>query len=78
MSAETYMNNSLQVVQRLRELSVQGANGTYTPDDLKDMAAEADELLKEHHQQMSPLKRFAYRHIGRHLMNRNNKKIRNA
>lgn len=47
MSAETYMNNSLQVVQRLRELSVQGANGTYTPDDLKDMAAEADELLKE-------------------------------
>lgn len=37
-----------------------------------------DELLKEHHQQMSPLKRFAYRHIGRHLMNRNIKKIRNA
>lgn len=36
-----------------------------------------DELLKEHHQQMSLLKRFAYRHIGRHLMNRNIKKIRN-
>ncbi len=46
-AAETYMNNSLQVMHRLRELSIQGANGTYTPDDLKDMASEADELLKE-------------------------------
>ncbi len=45
--AETYMNNSLQVVQRLRELSVQAANGTHTPGDLKLMAGEADELLKE-------------------------------
>ncbi len=45
--AETYMNNSLQVVQRLRELSVQAANGTHTPQDLKLMASEADELLKE-------------------------------
>lgn len=46
-SSESYMNNSLQIMQRLRELSVQGANGTYTPSDLKDMAAEANELLKE-------------------------------
>lgn len=46
-ASEAYMNNSLQVMQRLREMSVQAANGTYTPDDLKDMAAEADELLKE-------------------------------
>ncbi len=45
--AETYMNNSLQVVQRLRELSVQAANGTYTPEDLKLMAGEVDELLQE-------------------------------
>ena len=36
-----------------------------------------DELLKEHHQEMSPLKAFAYRHLGRHLMNRNVNKIRN-
>lgn len=36
-----------------------------------------DSLLKEHHQEMSPIKAFAYRHIGRHLMNRNVKKIRN-
>ncbi len=35
-----------------------------------------DELLKEHHQEMSNIKGFAYRHLGRHLMNRNVKKIR--
>ncbi len=46
-NSEAYMNNSIQIMQRLRELSVQGANGTYTPSDLKDMAAETDELLKE-------------------------------
>lgn len=38
---------------------------------------DPDSLLKEHHQEMSPIKAFAYRHIGRHLMNRNVKKIRN-
>lgn len=37
-----------------------------------------DELLREHHQQMSPFKAFIYRHIGRHLMNRNVQKIRKA
>lgn len=36
-----------------------------------------DELLKEHHQEMSAIKAFAYRNLGRHLMNRNVKKIRN-
>ncbi|MCM1055012.1 MAG: transglutaminase [Bacteroides sp.] len=36
-----------------------------------------DELLKEHHQEMSALKAFAYKNLGRHLMNRNVKKIRN-
>ena len=37
-----------------------------------------DDLLKEHHQQMSPLKAFVYRNIGRHLMNRNVRKVRNS
>ena len=37
-----------------------------------------DELLREHHQEMSPVKAFAYRNLGRHLMNRNVSKIRNA
>ncbi len=35
-----------------------------------------DELLKDHHQEISPLKKIAYRHYGRHMMNRNVKKIR--
>ena len=35
-----------------------------------------DELLKEHHQNLSPLKAFVYRHIGRHLMNANVARIR--
>jgi flagellar hook-associated protein 3 FlgL len=44
---EGYMNQSLQVMQRIRELAVQGANGTNTPGDLKNMSVEVDELLKE-------------------------------
>lgn len=35
-----------------------------------------DELLKEHHQEMSKGKAFLYRHLGRRLMNRNVKRIR--
>lgn len=38
--------------------------------------ASPDELLKEHHQQLTAFKRFAYRHLGRHLMNRNVRRIR--
>jgi len=44
---EGVMDQSLQVMQRVRELAVAGANGTYTSDDLKNMASEVDELLKE-------------------------------
>lgn len=44
---EGYMNQSLQVMQRVRELAITGANGTYTPGDLKNIAGEVDELLKE-------------------------------
>lgn len=35
-----------------------------------------DELLKEHGQELSGFKKFLYCHLGRHLMNRNVKKIR--
>jgi len=35
------------IIQRVRELAVQGANGNYSPDDLKIMAGEVNELLKE-------------------------------
>lgn len=37
---------------------------------------DPDSLLEKHHQQLSPLKDFAYRHLGRHLMNRNVRRIR--
>ena len=37
-----------------------------------------DDLLKEHQQEMSAIKAFAYRNLGRHLMNRNVKKIRKS
>ena len=37
-----------------------------------------DELLKEHRQEMTAVKAFAYRHLGRHLMNRNVRRVRNA
>jgi hypothetical protein len=36
-----------------------------------------DNLLKDHHQNMSKIKGFIYRNIGRHVMNHNVKKIRN-
>lgn len=36
-----------------------------------------DDLLKEHHQEMSVIKAFLYRNLVRHLMNRNVNKIRN-
>ncbi|MBP5402854.1 MAG: flagellar hook-associated protein 3 [Treponema sp.] len=44
---EGYMNDSLQIMQRVRELAVAGANGTFTKEDLVNMASEVDELLKQ-------------------------------
>ena len=35
-----------------------------------------DRLLKEHHQEISGVKAFLYRNLGRHLMNRNVRRIR--
>jgi flagellar hook-associated protein 3 FlgL len=42
-----YMNEVNSIMQRMRELAVQGAHGTFSPDDLKIMAVEVNELLKE-------------------------------
>lgn len=44
---EGYMSDSLGILQRVRELAVQGANGIYNKDDLKNMASEVDELLQQ-------------------------------
>ena len=43
---EGYMTDSLDIMQRVRELAVTGANGVYNKEDLKNMATEVDELLK--------------------------------
>ncbi|MCR5063157.1 MAG: flagellar hook-associated protein 3 [Treponema sp.] len=43
---EGYMTDSLDIMQRIRELAVTGANGIYTDEDMKNMASEVDELLK--------------------------------
>lgn len=44
---EGYMANSLEIMQRVRELALTGANGVYTKDDLRNMAVEVNELLGE-------------------------------
>lgn len=45
--AEVKLQGSLDVMQRVRELAVQGANGVYTPEDLKAIGREVDQLLEE-------------------------------
>ncbi|MDR2247146.1 MAG: flagellar hook-associated protein 3 [Treponema sp.] len=42
-----YLRESSDILQRVRDLSVQGATGTYAAEDLKYMAVEINELLKE-------------------------------
>ena len=44
---EGYMQNSLEIMQRVREIAVQGANGIFSDDDLRNMAVEVNELLGE-------------------------------
>ncbi len=43
---EGYMTDSLDIMQRIREIAVQGAHGLYNKDDMQNMASEVDELLK--------------------------------
>ena len=45
--AEGYMNEAVTIVQRLRELSIQGATGTYSKEDMGYMAIEVDSLMSE-------------------------------
>jgi flagellar hook-associated protein 3 FlgL len=44
---DTYLRQANELLQRVREISVQGANGLYAPEDMKYMAVEVNELLKE-------------------------------
>jgi len=42
-----YLLSATNILHRMRELAVAGANGIYSKDDLKIMAVEVNELLKE-------------------------------
>ncbi|MDR2795541.1 MAG: flagellar hook-associated protein 3 [Spirochaetaceae bacterium] len=42
-----YMRQANDIMQRVRELAVQGANGIYTQEDTAKMGVEVNELLKE-------------------------------
>lgn len=44
--SEIKMNDTIQILQRARELAVQGSTGTYSADDRKAMATEVDQMLK--------------------------------
>ena len=45
-NAHDYLTESTEILQRLREIAVTGANGVYSPEDLRIMAIEVNELLK--------------------------------
>ncbi|MFW6182038.1 MAG: flagellar hook-associated protein 3, partial [Spirochaetota bacterium] len=45
--AETALGSATEILQRVRELGAQGANGVYTAGDRAAMAAEIDQLLRE-------------------------------
>lgn len=45
--AEGYMSQTVDIMHRVRELAVTGANGIYSKEDMNNMAIEVDELLKE-------------------------------
>ncbi|MDR1867424.1 MAG: flagellar hook-associated protein 3 [Treponema sp.] len=44
---DSYLQHANDVLQRIREIAVQGANGVYTQEDMQYMATEINELLKE-------------------------------
>ena len=44
---DIYLQRSVDVLQRIRELAVTGAHGTFTQDDTRHMAMEVNELMKE-------------------------------
>lgn len=46
-TAEGYIYQAVDNLQRAREIAVQGANGTYTEGDMQKMAMEVDQILNE-------------------------------
>jgi flagellar hook-associated protein 3 FlgL len=45
--AEGYLTEGVDILQRIRELAVQGANGTYNKEQLGMMAGEVNQLMDE-------------------------------
>jgi flagellar hook-associated protein 3 FlgL len=45
--SEVYMQEAVGILQRARELALQGAHGTYTKEDTQKMAAEVNQLLNQ-------------------------------
>jgi flagellin-like hook-associated protein FlgL len=45
--AEGHVQRATDLLQRARELAVQGAHGTYAPEDLQHMATEVNEIINE-------------------------------
>ena len=45
--ADGYLATATSIMQRVRHLAVQGANGTYTKGDLQNMGEEVNQLLNE-------------------------------
>lgn len=45
--AEGYMQEALSILQRVREISIAGANGTFTQEETAYMAEEVNQLLNE-------------------------------
>ncbi len=46
-TAEGYLNQSAQIIQRIRVLSIQAANGVYSPDDRQLIQVEVSALVDE-------------------------------
>ena len=44
---ESHLSQAQDILQRINELTIQGANGTYTKDDLQKMGVEVNEYLNE-------------------------------
>ena len=44
---ETHLTQAQDIMQRVNELAIQGANGTYTTEDLQKMGGEINEYLNE-------------------------------
>jgi flagellar hook-associated protein 3 FlgL len=44
---DIYLQHTNDIMQRIRDIAVTGANGVYNKDDLRNMATEVNELLKE-------------------------------